>query len=832
MLTPPSPHFTALDLSPRFNADRAGLPPTLRFREWPAWTWGAQTLRGMPFRLGQPGAANVIALDQSDVRLPLNGVRASYLVFLHALEDRLSGEMPSFTDNGNPLGDHVSDYVLDYADGGSVVVPILRRFAIQQMHIRWGASPFEAVPALAPAVYPTPSEAYALGRLPDGVTRVANERTASGRDLSSEMLWLYALPNPNPDRPLQQLLLVPAGECSLVYGLCWTALADHPLRPGLRQKALLDLPPGAALNKLGQYEDLSLDLGNVISADRALHYNAQQWAGRAPDVQPTPSETSVLVEYTAHPAARLHVGNATVYDLSQPNLSGLVPVAAARRPVRLRLVERGSTVPVPARLHLHGAAGEYLPPLGHHRHVSPAWFDDNYAEFLNGCNAYSYVPGECTVELPLGEVFVEATRGYEVRPLRQALTVTPQTEEITLELDRGLDWRAAGWVTADTHVHFLSPQTALLEGAAEGVNVVNLLASQWGEMFSSVGDFDGRTTFGAKDFGGQGEFLVRVGSENRQQVLGHISLLGYDGALIQPLSTGGPDESALGDAQAVAMAHWAAQCIAQHGLVVLPHAPNPQAERAADIVLGLVHAVELMTYNPYQRQLNPFGLADWYRYLNLGYHLPIVGGSDKMTATALLGGIRTYAHLGQRAFTYDHWKEAVRAGNTFATVGPLVSLQVEGQTPGGQVHLPSGGGTPNVTWKVESTSVPIEQIELIAGGQTLETFSAADPYAARGSVQVRLGASTWLALLVRGSTRGQPGQIAAHTSAVQVIVGDAPIFAPLEAGAVLAQIEGTLRYVDVLAARPAAERFAALRATLQAAHRQMHARLHDAAHHP
>ena len=64
----------------------------------------------------------------------------------------------------------------------------------------------------------------------------------------------------------------------------------------------------------------------------------------------------------------------------------------------------------------------------------------------------------------------------------------------TFELERALRWRERGWVTADTHVHFLSPQTALLEGAAEGVNVVNLLASQWGEMFSNVGDFDGRTT--------------------------------------------------------------------------------------------------------------------------------------------------------------------------------------------------------------------------------------------------------------------------------------------------------------------------------------------------
>ena len=43
----------------------------------------------------------------------------------------------------------------------------------------------------------------------------------------------------------------------------------------------------------------------------------------------------------------------------------------------------------------------------------------------------------------------------------------------------------------------------LEEGKAEGVNVVNLLAAQWGEMFSNVGDFDGRTTLGARDFGDQ-----------------------------------------------------------------------------------------------------------------------------------------------------------------------------------------------------------------------------------------------------------------------------------------------------------------------------------------
>ncbi len=829
---PASPHFTSVDLTAQFNAERESLPETLRCRQPAEWSFGAQSLRGMPFLLGQPGAANVIYLDQAEVAVPLGGVSASYLVFLHAVEDQRSPETPPWTNDGNPAGDSVSDYVIDYADGTTAVTPILRRFAIQQTHIRWGASPFEAVPALGPDVYPTLNDAHAL-RLTDPQTMVGYERTGSGRDSGGDNLWLYALPNPHPQKPIRQVRLAPRGQRSVVYGLAWTEVAEHPLRPGLRQKLLLDLPAGATLNKLGQYEDLALDLGTVISAEQALSYDPAQWAGRAPDVQPAVSETAVLVEYVAHPAATLHAGGESTpvtYELARPDLRGLTPVAPALRPVRLRLVERGSLTPAPARLHLHGAAGEYLPPRGHHRRVSGYWYDDQYAEFLNGRNAYSYVPGECMVDLPLGQVFVEASRGYEVLPLRKTLQVTPATEEITLELDRALDWRRAGWVTADTHVHFLSPQTALLEGAAEGVNVVNLLASQWGELFTNVGDFDGRTTLGARDFGGDGEFLVRVGTENRQQVLGHISLLGYDGPMIHPLCTGGPDESALGDPQEVSMAQWARQCIAQHGLVVMPHAPDPQGERAADIVLGLVHAIEMMTFNPFDRQISAVGLADWYRYLNLGFQLPVVGGSDKMSASSLLGGVRTYAHLGAREFTYANWKAAVQAGNTFASVGPLLSLQVEGQAPGGQVHLPAGGGTVNVVWKVESASVPIEQVEIIVGGLVAEAYGpaalpAAGAYTASGSAQLKLEASTWVALRVRGALRSRAmrDDIAAHSSAVQVLVGGAPIYSQPEAAAVLAQIEGSLRYVDVLAARPDEARFAAMRATLQAAHHQLHA---------
>jgi hypothetical protein len=324
--------------------------------------------------------------------------------------------------------------------------------------------------------------------------------------------------------------------------------------------------------------------------------------------------------------------------------------------------------------------------------------------------------------------------------------------------------------------------------------------------------------------------LVRVGSENRQHVLGHISLLGYAGPLIQPLSSGGPGEAAIGDALEVTLADWAEQCTRQGGLVVMPHAPVTQAERAADIVLSLAHAMELMTLNPYEQPINPAGLADWYRFLNLGYALPVVGGSDKMSAAALLGGIRTYAHLGGREFTYAGWMSAVRAGNTFATVGPLVELRVDGRAPGQALRLPAGGGTVEVFWRVESANVLVEQVEIVVGGQCSETAAIENaplPVRASGSARLGITGSTWLALRVRGSWRARPGDIAAHTSAVQIFAGDQPIFAPGDARRLLQDLQGSLAYVDVLAPRRDPGRLAPLRAPLVRAHDLLHQRLHE-----
>ena len=104
----------------------------------------------------------------------------------------------------------------------------------------------------------------------------------------------------------------------------------------------------------------------------------------------------------------------------------VVAINPAWRPVTVRVVAKDSGQPTPVRIHFHGQQGEYLPPRGNHRRVNPYWFEDNYGEFVNRLNQYAYINGECIVDLPLGDVYVEITHGYEVTPIRTRFTVAPR----------------------------------------------------------------------------------------------------------------------------------------------------------------------------------------------------------------------------------------------------------------------------------------------------------------------------------------------------------------------------------------------------------------------
>lgn len=784
---------------------------------------------GIPFDVDAP-----VVISDQPVSVEIGPIQTRWLVFMHTSDLRplakdSRGIISPMRGEGL-LAEHAADYVIRYTDGAEISAPILRRRQVGMFQRCWGENCFEAVPHRKPF----PKRAAHEQLIKDWGYSQKRVELPDGSYGEEWVNWLWAWKNPHPEKEISAIRFEPVSGGLIIFGLAAGNTEAHPLRWRTRLKARLSLDPAESfeprLNEFGELKQIRLDLGQVISATPRLLYPHDTWAETHNNQLPDISENEILVEYAAHPEGRFHLADGRMIPAATVEAGGhetLRPVAPADRRVLLRVKEKDSGREVPVKLHIHGHHGEYLPPVDRHRIPNPAWFEDYSVDFSHQETHFcTYIPGRTRLNLPLGEVYLEVSKGFEIRPVRKVVRVEPDTKEIVVEIEKVLPWREQGWVTADTHVHFLSPATALLEGAAEGVNVVNLLASQWGELMTNVGDFDGRTTWGSEEAGGDGEYLVRVGTENRQHVLGHISLLGYQGDIIAPMTTGGPEESAIGDPVEILLTEWARQCKRQGGLTVLPHFPNPRAEHAA-ILTGDVDGVEMTSWGDLYQGIDPYSLSDWYRYLNCGYLVAAVGGTDKMRAETPVGAVRTYARLDlEERFSYQAWMEAVRRAQTFVTYGPLLEFEVDGRSMGSRLELPPGGGSLDVTWRAASVTVPMSRVELVVNGEIRESV-AVDAWQAGGSWPVKVERSSWLALLVRGHHADKSEIIAAHSSPVMTLVEGSPILAAADAVTILEQLEGSLAYLDTVGTRADEAAYKRMRLVLTSAHRGLHNRLHQ-----
>jgi hypothetical protein len=228
--------------------------------------------------------------------------------------------------------------------------------------------------------------------------------------------------------------------------------------------------------------------------------------------------------------------------------------------------------------------------------------------------------------------------------------------------------------------------------------------------------------------------------------------------------------------------------------------------------------------------ISPYSISDWYRYLNCGYLVPAVGGTDKMAAVTAVGTVRTYARVpADVEFSYDAWKQAVRGGETFVTYGPLLEFMVDGHPMGSRIAMSSRGGTVDVVWQVASVTIPMSRVELVVNGEIRESL-AVPPEAASGHWSVRVDKSCWLALLVRGHYPDKPEIVAAHSTPVMIDVDGSRLLAAADAVTILDQIEGAIAYLDTVGTRAEDRAYKRMRLVLESAHRTLHNRMHQAGH--
>ena len=243
---------------------------------------------------------------------------------------------------------------------------------------------------------------------------------------------------------------------------------------------------------------------------------------------------------------------------------------------------------------------------------------------------YAYVWPEFEVPLAAGSYSIEVMRGTEYEPETVDLEVTSSGAlPVEISLARWSDIREQGWFSGDTHVHFVDPRTAFLEGKAEDLSVVNILATKWGELITDVQKFRG----GPEPFSDK-ETVGYVNEECRHGFLGHTVLMDLED-LVYPLTWGPPSEGVYGGIDYPAMAMQADKTHSQGGFVGWAHFPYPNGEIAIDVALGKVDTVDLFTWGDSfgPRGQRPGPIEVYYRFLNCGFDLPATSGTDKMWNT-------------------------------------------------------------------------------------------------------------------------------------------------------------------------------------------------------
>ena len=766
---------------------------------------GDVTLRGLPFAMGKDPELCYLALGDSlapIASIPIAGP-ARTLVFAHRLLD-------SPIMDGGPVGTPVAEFRFQYEDGSGHNVVIRDRFEIAALPLSWGQLPFRAVPD----TYDRLPERY-QGRYEEAGWRQTAVVQASPRDY-----WLWAWLNPHPERKLRAVEVAARGPRFVIAGVSLGDVDEHPLALPGAQAVRIDIDERLFAVRAPIEIRVDVDRGvstfaYTLSGQTVHDFLADPFAGFGEAQNPRATPAYVHVAALLSATLKLQQGNETIGAVRWSDVTTGEEQRAG--PARIRLIDPGRNwvrtkvldaitgEPLPCRVHFRSPDGVPYAPHGHHAHVGGdlgTWHIDVGGDVRLGHISYAYIDGTCEGWLPRGDALVDVARGFEYEPLRTMVRIEPGQQELTLRLERLSDLKAERWFSGDTHVHFLSTQGAHTEARGEDLNVVNLLLSQWGHLFTNAEEFTGQASV-SRD----GNTIVYAAQENRQHILGHLTLLGLKHP-VMPSCSDGPEEAEMGSTLEVTMSEWADRCHEQGGTVILPHMPNPNGEPAAMIATGRVDAVEFMQGNRYNH-------VEYYRYLNGGYRLPLVGGTDKMSADVPVGLYRTYVNIPpEEELTYDSWCRNLARGRTFLSAGPLLSFKVEGAIPGATVRV-SAGGTVEVDAEVVSI-FPVHTLEIVQNGQVVA--SSDDPNGSRQlsvRTSLRIDSDSWLAARAGGPgyfefvqhRDGERSGVMAHTSPVYIRCAEQySVFTEATVQYMMTLIEGSLSYIQELSSQYAIDR--------------------------
>lgn len=456
-------------------------------------------------------------------------------------------------------------------------------------------------------------------------------------------------------------------------------------------------------------------------------------------------------------------------------------------PARVRLLSGDKSALTPNGALAVSASGFGAPPEA----ISVLYGRDDRAEgYVLQQDGSFYVDGSFVMNLPPGEYQLEISKGYEfVKQTHQVSARPSRSIDMKIGLERWIDMPARGWYSADDHIHLRrSPKdnaSILRWTAAEDIHVGNLLqmGDFWTYVFSQYG-------WGEAGRYREGKYLLASGQEEpRTPEIGHTISLGandfarrrddyysFDRLFDQIDELGG-------------ISGFAHQAMSFHGYRGM----------TLNVLRDKVDFVELLQFCVAN---GPLHTEHYYRFLNLGYRLTALAGSDfpwcgrgeigSPERTSQIGDSRFYTYVDGE-FSFENWFAALKAGRTFASTGPVVEITVNGKGPGETVDVASGA-TLKVSAKAfgHASQIPLTELEIVGHGRVLKRIAAGSN---REELSIEMDLSVdhgiWLAVRAKAG----PTQIA-HSTPVYVTVDGGGFHDPEAAAQNLALCERDLQEIE------------------------------------
>ncbi|MBI1926011.1 CehA/McbA family metallohydrolase [Candidatus Poribacteria bacterium] len=425
--------------------------------------------------------------------------------------------------------------------------------------------------------------------------------------------------------------------------------------------------------------------------------------------------------------------------------------------LKVEIREKGSSAPTPCRVHLTGSDGQsYYAANG-----VPYQRDNHFT-----------VNGAFEIELPAGDASILIEKGKEYRSIFEHITIVAGgAKNVEYELERWINMAELGWYSGELHIHRDVAQMAHLI-QAEDLNVAPDL-TVWNEQ----------TAWADKPI--PAEKVVAVDAHHRYGILSQEDERGGGAVLLLNLEK--PIDLGKASRWYPANWHYCTEARNQHALV---DQEKPfWWEAPVNVAMGVIDTLGILNnhlnraslmdneawgrprdrerYPGYEGFVNNV-LELYYHYLNLGLKLPISAGSASGVLRNPVGYNRLYAPL--EAFTYENWFRAVKAGNAFATNGPMLFFDVDGVQLGETVRMGAGEVFRKPAQLKALSQKTLDRVEILFNGEVIHEFQAGmNTSEISAEAELSIDQSGWM--VARAYEQNNQTPRLAHTNPIYIEIG-------------------------------------------------------------